>query len=144
MQRSDYVCTSGSVQETLQAGYELARNALAGELICLYGNLGAGKTHFTKGIASYFGIPPEEVDSPTFILLQEYQGRLPIYHFDAYRLQSAQEAHDIGFEDYIYGDGISIVEWPGKVSELLPAERTEVHISHLSGQQRQIEVVYKR
>ena len=137
----NYSLYTESPEETQKAGYELAARLASGALICLYGELGAGKTHFAKGIASCFGIPPTEVDSPTFILLQEYYGRLPVYHFDAYRLRSAQEARDIGFEDYIYGDGISIVEWPEKVSALLPAARTEVHIRHAGTQQRHIEVV---
>lgn len=141
--RYDYCLSSGSTQETLRAGFELARQAGPGDVICLYGDLGAGKTHFAKGIASYFGIPPEQVDSPTFILLQEYAGTRPVYHFDAYRLGSAGEAREMGFEDYIYGDGISVVEWPGRVAELLPPQRTEVHISHCGVQQRRIEVVYK-
>lgn len=139
----NYSTTSNSVEETLEAGREIGRQASPGALICLYGDLGAGKTHLAKGIASVFDIPPEQVDSPTFILLQEYEGRTPVYHFDAYRLRSIQEAADLGFEDYIYAEGISIVEWPERVAELLPEERIDVYIRHAGTQQRHIQVVHR-
>lgn len=143
MQRTNFKYRSASVEQTIACGVHIATAARPGDIICLYGPLGAGKTHLAKGIASYFGIPAEQVDSPTFVLLQEYHGRHPVYHFDAYRLKSLDEARGIGFEEYIYDEGISIVEWPERVAELLPEERTDVYMSQLAGQQRQIEVVYK-
>lgn len=143
MQRTNFKFRSASAEQTIECGIRIASAARPGDIICLYGPLGAGKTHLAKGIASFFGIPAEEVDSPTFVLLQEYHGRQPVYHFDAYRLKSLEEARGIGFEDYIYDDAISIVEWPERVAELLPEARTEVYLSQPSGQQRQIEVVYK-
>lgn len=143
MQRTNFNFGSASAEQTIECGKRIASAARPGDIICLYGPLGAGKTHLAKGIASYFDIPAEEVDSPTFVLLQEYHGRQTVYHFDAYRLKNLEEARGIGFEEYIYDDAISIVEWPERVAELLPEERTEVYLSQPCGQQRQIEVVYK-
>lgn len=143
MQRTNFKFRSASAEQTIECGIRIALASRPGDIICLYGPLGAGKTHLAKGIASYFDIPAEEVDSPTFVLLQEYHGRRTVYHFDAYRLKHPDEARGIGFEEYIYDDGISIVEWPERVAELLPDERTEVYMSQQGGQQRQIEVVYK-
>lgn len=134
---------TASVDETFAFARELASSCEPGDIICLYGTLGAGKTHFVKGFASAFGIDPNEVDSPTFVLIQEYNGTIPIYHFDAYRIETLDEARGIGTEDYLYGDGISVIEWPEKIAGLLPEQRTDIHIEQTGVQQRRFRVVYR-
>lgn len=131
---------SHSADETIRAGRNFAQHLDAGDVVCLDGDLGAGKTHFVKGVASYFGIEPDKVNSPTFTLIHEYSGSLPVYHFDCYRLKSEQEAIEIGTEEYLFGEGISLVEWPKKIRELLPKEAIWIKISHLSGDKRKIEL----
>ncbi len=133
---------SHSPEDTFEIARKVAVRCSAGEIICLYGTLGAGKTHFVKGFASCFGISPDDVYSPTFVLIQEYQGRIPIYHFDAYRIESEQEAHQIGTEDYLYANGISIIEWPERIESLLPDQRINITIKATGEQQRNISVVY--
>lgn len=139
----NHIFTSSSPEETLALGRKLAEQTASGEVICLFGDLGAGKTHFAKGFASALGIPAEEVDSPTFVLIQEYEGTLPLYHFDAYRIESVEEARRLGMEDYFYGDGICLIEWPERIAGLLPEQRTEVHFSHTGPSSRRVEVLHK-
>ena len=129
---------SNSIDETIAYGKEFARSLKSGDVVCLDGDLGAGKTHFVKGIASFFGVKESAVSSPTFTLINEYKGSTPIYHFDCYRLKSEQEALEIGTEEYFYGDGISIVEWPQKIGNLLPSESVWISITHRGETQREI------
>lgn len=129
---------SNSVHETIQFGKEFAKELSPGDIVCLDGDLGAGKTHFVKGIASFFGVKEETVSSPTFTLINEYQGTVPIFHFDCYRLENEQEALEIGTEDYFYGEGISIVEWPQKIENLIPPEAVWLTIRHIGDTKREI------
>ena len=129
---------SNSIQETIGYGREFAQTLSPGDIVCLEGDLGAGKTHFVKGIASYFGVKESTVSSPTFTLINEYAGSIPVYHFDCYRLKSEQEALEIGAEEYFYGEGISIVEWPQKIGNLLPLESVWISITHKGENQREI------
>jgi|AntRauTorcE11897_2_1112592.scaffolds.fasta_scaffold00049_55 tRNA threonylcarbamoyladenosine biosynthesis protein TsaE len=135
---------SSSVEETIQAGFEFGKQLKAGDVVRLEGDLGAGKTHFVKGVASYFGIDPESVSSPTYTLIHEYSGELPVYHFDCYRLKSEQEALEIGVEEYFYGDGVCLVEWPSIIDSLIPSEAIWVEISHLSDSKRTIDIHQKQ
>lgn len=133
---------SKSVEETLQAGRIFAATLKQGDVVCLEGDLGAGKTHFVKGMASSFGIDEATVSSPTFTLINEYKGgTLPLYHFDAYRLKSEQEALEIGTEEYLYGDGVSVIEWPSKISGLLPEDAIRVEITHQGDNSRTIHIL---
>lgn len=125
---ADHFFETQSEEETIQAGRQFAERLRPGDVVCLHGGLGAGKTHFAKGIASYFGVSENDVNSPTFVLIQEYSGSTPVYHFDAYRLKSAGEAREIGTEDYLYGDGISIIEWPEKMEPLIPKDAIHITI----------------
>lgn len=134
---------STSVDETIRLGYEFGKQLEPGDIVCLNGDLGAGKTHFVKGVASYFGINPEKVSSPTYTLIHEYSGSLPVYHFDCYRLDSAQEALEIGAEDYFFGEGICLIEWPNKIEALIPDEAIWIKISHLSDSKRTISIHQK-
>lgn len=104
----------------------------------LEGEMGTGKTHFVKGVARYFGIPEEEVQSPTFSLVHEYPGRCVLYHLDCYRMQRPEEALEIGLEEYLYGSGITLIEWPKKIAPYLPPVCWSVEIRHLKGERREI------
>lgn len=119
---------SYSAADTFAIGKELGSQALAGQIYCLEGDLGVGKTVFTQGFASGLGIT-ETVNSPTFTILQEYQeGRMPFYHFDVYRITDVEEMEEIGYTDYFYGDGVCLIEWAGMIEEILPAKRIQIEI----------------
>ena len=117
-----------SAQETYELGKRLGREARAGEVYCLDGDLGTGKTVFTQGFAAGLGIEGP-VNSPTFTILQQYEdGRLPLYHFDVYRIGDVEEMEEIGYEDCFYGDGVSLVEWSSLIREILPEKVIRVTI----------------
>lgn len=119
---------SNSAEETFALGKQCGEKAVAGQVYCLYGDLGVGKTVFTKGFAAGLGIK-EPVSSPTFTILQVYdEGRLPFYHFDVYRISDPEEMYEIGFEEYIEGEGVCFIEWANLIEELLPEQYTEIHI----------------
>ena len=118
---------SNSENETFALGKSMGEAAKAGSIYCLDGDLGAGKTVFAKGFAAGLGIT-EPVTSPTFTIVREYrEGRLPLYHFDAYRIADPDELLAIGYEEYFYGDGVCLIEWAELIDELIPD--TAVHIS---------------
>lgn len=119
---------SSSPEDTERLGSCLGNIVKKGYIICLIGELGTGKTEFVKGVARGLGIE-DYVTSPTFTIVNEYLGRLPLYHFDVYRLGSAQEMLDIGCEEYFYGNGVSIIEWADLISEIIPEDNITVHIS---------------
>lgn len=130
---------SHSPQETEAIAREIAKTVSAPKVICLHGGLGAGKTAFTRGFASAFGIE-RGVSSPTFTLMHRYEGSVPINHYDLYRLTDIDELLDIGFEDEIE-HGISLIEWPDSFMELMPPDSVHVTISHAGGDnERTIEV----
>lgn len=111
-----------SPKETFELGKKIGLEAKAGEIICLDGDLGVGKTVFTQGFAKGLGID-EAVNSPTFTIIQEYdEGRLPLYHFDVYRIGDPEEMYEIGYEDYFYGQGVCLIEWAKLIEELIPDE----------------------
>ena len=115
-------------EDTFMLGKKLGMEAAAGQLYCLNGDLGVGKTVFTQGFAQGLGIT-EPVNSPTFTILQEYEeGRLPFYHFDVYRIADPEEMYELGYEDYFFGEGVCLVEWAVLVEELLPQHRTIITI----------------
>ena len=107
-------------EDTYGIGRKMGEQAVAGQVYCLIGDLGAGKTLFTQGFAKGIGID-ESVNSPTFTIVQEYeQGRLPFYHFDVYRISDPDEMYEIGYEEYFYGQGVCLVEWANLIEELIP------------------------
>ncbi|MGI6492256.1 MAG: tRNA (adenosine(37)-N6)-threonylcarbamoyltransferase complex ATPase subunit type 1 TsaE [Pelotomaculum sp.] len=116
-----------SPEETARLGMVLGALLRAGDMICLEGDLGAGKTCFAQGVARGMGIEGP-VSSPTFTLVNEYYGELILYHLDVYRLNSSDELEDLGYEEIFYGDGVTLLEWAERVQEALPAERLEVRI----------------
>lgn len=119
---------SFSAEETYALGKKLGEEAKPGAVYCLSGDLGVGKTVFTKGFAVGLGVT-DTVNSPTFTIVQEYQGRLPFYHFDVYRIEEPEEMEEIGYEDYFYGDGACMIEWAELIEELIPADAVKVCIS---------------
>ena len=119
---------SKSEKETFELGVEIGRKAKAGEVYTLIGDLGVGKTVFTQGVAEGLGIT-EPVNSPTFTILQVYdEGRLPFYHFDVYRIGDESEMDEIGFEEYVYGDGVCFIEWADLIKGIIPKKHTRIEI----------------
>lgn len=117
-----------SPQETYQLGLELGMEAEKGQVFTLVGDLGVGKTVFTQGMAKGLEID-EPISSPTFTIVQVYdEGRLPFYHFDVYRIGDITEMDEIGFEDYVYGEGVSLIEWANLIEEILPENKIEIKI----------------
>ena len=122
------ILESRSEKETYELGVKIGRQAKAGQVYTLVGDLGVGKTVFTKGLAAGLEIE-EPVSSPTFTIVQVYEeGRLPFYHFDVYRIGDVEEMEEIGYEDYIYGAGVSLIEWANLIEEILPEHYTEIRI----------------
>lgn len=117
-----------SPEETLAFGEELGKKAKPGQVYTLIGDLGVGKTVLTQGIAQGLGIE-EPICSPTFTIVQEYHtGRMPFYHFDVYRIGCVEEMDEIGFEDYVYGDGLTMIEWANLIEEILPEQYYRITI----------------
>lgn len=117
-----------SPEETFQLGEKLGKSAVPGQIICLNGDLGVGKTVFTQGFAKGLGID-ESVNSPTFTIIQVYdEGRLPLYHFDVYRIGDPEEMYEIGYEDYFFGEGVCLIEWSKLIEELIPENAAAVLI----------------
>lgn len=128
---------SHAVEQTHRAGAFLATLLQAGDIVWLEGDLGAGKTTLTKGIADGLGVSGY-VNSPTFTLVNEYKGRLPIYHLDCYRLESGEAALNIGLDEYLAGDAVTIIEWPERIANVLPPERLSIILSYKSETERLI------
>ena len=124
-----------SAEETMAKSEALGKLMEGGEVLLLEGDLGAGKTTFTKGLAKGLEIK-RNVNSPTFTIIKEYQGRLPLYHMDVYRLADSEE--DLGFDDYFEGEGVTVVEWAHLIEEFLPSERLEIYIYHQGDDERKI------
>lgn len=122
------VIQTHSPEETQDLGERIGRVLEPGIVLALMGELGAGKTTLTKGIARGLGVS-DLIHSPTFNLIHEHYGRIPVYHFDLYRLTSPEQLEDIGYEDYFYGEGTAIVEWPEKVLDMLPPDHLEIRIT---------------
>jgi tRNA threonylcarbamoyladenosine biosynthesis protein TsaE len=132
---------SQSPEETYQLGIKLGKGLDTGDLVALTGELGAGKTSLIQGITVGLDIlNPKQVTSPTFTLINEYKGRVPIYHFDLYRINKLEELFDLGFEEYFYGNGVTLVEWAEKILDWLPPQRLSVYIKILSEKQREIQL----
>lgn len=119
---------STSAEETEALGERLGGLLAAGDMVALYGDLGAGKTTLVRGLARGLG-SPDRVSSPTFVLMHVYDGRLPVYHFDAYRLSGPSDLLGIGAEEYLEGDGVAVVEWSERALGILPEERLDVFLS---------------
>lgn len=122
------IVESTQPEETFELGKKMAQEAKPGDVICLLGDLGVGKTVFTQGFATGLGIT-EPISSPTFTIIQEYEeGRIPFYHFDVYRISDIEEMDEIGFEEYVYGNGVCLIEWANLIKEIIPNNRKVVTI----------------
>ena len=132
--------SSASAEETFALGRVLGEALEEGDVVALVGELGAGKTCLTQGIACGLGVPDDyAVASPTFTLINEYPGRRALlYHLDVYRLAGAQDLEDMGYEDYFYGKGVSVIEWSDKVREILPENALTVHMQYVDEARREI------
>lgn len=119
---------SDSYEETQRIASEFAKSLKKGDVLCMYGDLGVGKTAFVQGLAKGLGIK-EHITSPTFTIVNEYMGDIALYHFDAYRIADCDEMYEIGYEEYIYGSGISVIEWPQLIADILPEQRYDIEIS---------------
>ena len=127
-----------SAAETRSLGEKLAMQLKKGDVILLFGEMGAGKSELTRGIAGGLGIEGH-VTSPTFTILQVYEGgRLPLYHFDWYRVADAQELYELSMEEYLYGDGAAVVEWPERAQEAIPAQHLAIRLTSLGEDQREM------
>jgi tRNA threonylcarbamoyladenosine biosynthesis protein TsaE len=115
------------LEETKEFGIRLGNLLREGDILCLNGDLGAGKTTLTKSIGLGLGVY-DYITSPTFALINEYTGKIPVYHFDVYRLENVEELYDLGFDEYFYGKGVCIIEWAEKIERLLPKERIVLDI----------------
>ncbi|MBT1074528.1 tRNA (adenosine(37)-N6)-threonylcarbamoyltransferase complex ATPase subunit type 1 TsaE [Geobacter grbiciae] len=134
--------TSHSVEETILLGEWLGRLLEPGSFIALTGELGAGKTQFVRGVATGLGIDSSvPITSPTFTLLNEYQGRIRLYHFDLYRLGGVDDAAELGFDEYFHGDEVCLVEWAERLGSDIPSERLDIIFDYLSDTERRIDFI---
>jgi len=138
--RQNYLFLSGSPANTFSFGKRVGGKLAAGSIIALIGELGCGKTLFTKGICVGLGVPERAVNSPTFAFVNEYQGRLPVFHIDLYRVDDLTEEFGIGILDYISraGSGVMVLEWAEKALPLLPDDHLRVHFEVISARKRQL------
>jgi len=135
---------SNSEEETKQCAKRLAQQLRGGDIVLLQGDLGAGKTTFVKGLAQSFKVSPKKVVSPTFVIMNYYKGKLPLYHFDLYRLEDPKAIDTLDFDDYFYGEGISLIEWPERLGEYRPKEYYLVEIQHKGEHQREITITSRK
>lgn len=120
--------TTESREATMKLGQRLAAQLKPGSIVCLFGELGSGKTTFVKGMARGLRISPVKVHSPTFVLMNIYEGKLSLYHFDFYRLEDVREIEKIGYEEFLFGEGVAVVEWPQRMGSLLPEEYVKIEL----------------
>lgn len=122
------IIESNSREETYKVGIQLGKDAVSGQVYCIYGDLGVGKTIISQGVAAGLGIT-EVVNSPTFTIVKEYdEGRLPLYHFDVYRIGDVDEMDEVGYNEMIYGGGVCLIEWANLIEEILPDDYTRIDI----------------
>ncbi len=119
---------SYSIEETKNIAYKIAQKAVKGDIFCLEGELGAGKTSFSQGFAKGLGIN-DYITSPTFTIMNIYESNIPLYHFDVYRIEDIDEMYEIGYEEYFFGDGICLVEWSNLIEELIPNKAIKIIIT---------------
>jgi tRNA threonylcarbamoyladenosine biosynthesis protein TsaE len=125
-------------EETWRIGEMIGAKLQAGDMVCLYGELGAGKTSFSYGIALGLRVKEEYITSPTFTFVNEYEGRVPLYHIDLYRLKGTEELEGIGFEEYIDSSGVTVIEWAERAEDELPDERLSVYLNYVDENRREL------
>lgn len=134
---------SKSPGETARLGERLAGCLKGGDIICFFGDLGSGKTTLIKGIARGLNVSPAKVNSPTFVLMNAYEGRLPLFHFDFYRLENIQGIGSIGYDEFLYDDGVSVIEWADRLGTFLPEEYLKVELKHKKFDERVVRLSAK-
>lgn len=133
-----------NAQETINLGRKIGKLLQAGDVVALIGKLGSGKTTLTQGLAKGSGVKKKVyVTSPSFTLIKEYKGRLPLYHIDLYRINNFKEVYDLGYEEYFYGEGVTVIEWAEKLRALLPEEVLIINLEIIDENGRRIEFVPK-
>lgn len=130
---------TNSPKETEKLGEKIGRLLNSGDVLCLDGDLGAGKTTLTQSIAKGLDVD-DYVTSPTFTIVNEYEGRFHVNHFDVYRIADVDEMYDIGYEEYVYSDSVTIIEWASMIDEILPEDRIEIKINKLQDDAREIKI----
>lgn len=131
-----------NIENTNKFGYFLGTLLKRGDVVSLNGDLGSGKTTLTKAIGTGMGIE-SYITSPTFTIINEYPGDIYLYHFDTYRLEAVEEAEDLGFDDYLFGQGVCVVEWAEKIEKFLPEETIYIKIDYLGENERELEILEK-
>jgi len=135
---------SKNTHETVRIGARLGSLLKGGDVIALIGQLGSGKTTLVKGIAQGLGVKDSKyVNSPSFVIVKEYDGDVPLYHFDIYRLDDPSEMNTVGYEEYLYADGVSVIEWADKIEKILPDEYLSIDLSIKGKNEREIKIAPK-
>jgi len=130
---------SGNPEETFSIGKIIGERLTKGDVLALMGELGSGKTCFTHGVARGIGVPEKYlITSPSFTLINEYRGKINLYHFDLYRLQGLQDMEDLGYEEYLFGEGVSVIEWADKMEDALSEEALRISFKYLDESSREI------
>lgn len=133
---------SSSVSDTFKIGKAIARNLVKGDILCLFGELGSGKTVFTKGVAAGLGIKKSAIISPSFVLIRQYANtKLPLNHFDLYRLKTARDIIFLGYEEYLYDEAVTVIEWADRLGYLLPGEHLGIAIDIKGKEKREIKII---
>ncbi len=133
------ILISGNPEETFLIGMTIGENLDVSDVVALVGELGTGKTCLTQGIARGIGVPEgNRITSPSFTLINEYQGRMILYHFDLYRLTGIRDIEDMGYEDYLFGEGVSVIEWADKIKDFLPDQTLFISFKYLDENKRKI------
>ncbi|MDD4440079.1 MAG: tRNA (adenosine(37)-N6)-threonylcarbamoyltransferase complex ATPase subunit type 1 TsaE [Tissierellia bacterium] len=130
---------ANNLKDTEKLGKLIAKYIEKGTVICLDGELGVGKTSLTRFIAEEFGVK-ENIVSPTFTVIKEYEGRLPFYHMDVYRIDSEDDMYDLGCDEYIYSEGVTVIEWADQIKGILPEERINIEIKRIDDEKREINI----
>ena len=134
---------TGSAEETRALGERLSRRLGPGDVVALFGGLGSGKTTLIQGICRGLGVQGV-VNSPTFTIVNEYRGRCPVYHLDCYRLEGVEDLAGLGYEEYVYGDGVCLIEWAEKAADVLPSTRFDVRLEQVGIGRREIVIESRR
>ena len=135
--------TSHSAQETIDIAANLCKQLKAGDILLLEGDLGSGKTTFVKGLAKGLKAKTSSVVSPTFVLMNIYNGKMPIYHFDLYRLEKKQELESLNIEEYLHSDGLAVIEWPKRLGNQMPDQAYWIEFNHKDENTRKICISYR-
>jgi len=135
------IITTASAEDTIKLGEKIAKRLKSGDIVALSGELGAGKTTLVKGIAKGLGVKNYRyVNSPSFVLVKEYRGKIPLFHFDIYRLNNLKEIEDIGYEDYLARRGVVVIEWSSKMTRILPKRHFDIALKIKNSNERIISV----